>query len=64
MKNRFYRSSKDRRLAGVCSGLARHTDTDVVLWRLLFVMAFFTALPSLLTYIAITLLTKSIEYND
>lgn len=64
MKNKFFRSFKDKRIFGVCSGLARHTDTDVVLWRLLFFMAFFTAFPSVITYLVITLLTKSIEYND
>ena len=64
MNNKFYRSYRDRKISGVCSGLARHTNTDVTLWRLLFVVSFFTALPSLLTYIAITLLTETIEYND
>ena len=64
MQNKFFRSFKDKKISGVCSGLARHTDTDVVLWRLLFVIAFFTAFPSIITYIVITLLTKSIEYND
>lgn len=64
MKNKFYRSLKDKRIAGVCSGLAKYTNTDVVLWRILFIFLFFAPYPAILTYILITLLTETIEYHD
>ena len=61
---KFKRSKLNRKLSGICGGLGDYFDTDPLLWRLLFVVSFFTALPSLLTYIAITLLTETIEFND
>jgi phage shock protein C len=36
---RLYRVSSDKRIAGVCSGLARYFDVDVTLVRLLVVAA-------------------------
>ena len=61
MKNKFYRSYSDRKLAGVCSGLGRYTNTDPLLWRLGFILL---GPGMLLYYILITLLTETIEYND
>lgn len=39
---KLYRSVKDRKIAGVCGGIAEYTNTDPTIWRLLFV---FLALP-------------------
>jgi phage shock protein PspC (stress-responsive transcriptional regulator) len=50
---KFYRSTKNKKLTGVCGGLGYHTHTDPLLWRLLFVVV----PSSILFYIAITLLT-------
>jgi phage shock protein PspC (stress-responsive transcriptional regulator) len=61
MKNKFYRSYTDRKLAGVCSGLGRYTNTDPLLWRIGFILL---GPGMLLYYILITLLTETIEYND
>jgi len=61
MKNKFYRSYTDKKLAGVCSGLGRYTNTDPLLWRLGFILL---GPGMLLYYILITLLTETIEYND
>jgi phage shock protein PspC (stress-responsive transcriptional regulator) len=61
MKNKFYRSYSDRKLAGVCSGLGRYTNTDPLLWRIGFILL---GPGMLLYYILITLLTETIEYND
>jgi phage shock protein PspC (stress-responsive transcriptional regulator) len=61
---KYFRSSKDKKIFGVCSGLAHYTNTDVVLWRLIFMGLFFTPFPSFITYIVATIVTESIEYND
>jgi phage shock protein C len=61
MKNKFYRSYTDKKLAGVCSGLGRYTNTDPLLWRIGFILL---GPGMLLYYILITLLTETIEYND
>lgn len=61
MKNRFYRSSKDRKLRGVCSGLGRYTNTDPLLWRIGFIIL---GPGTLIPYLLLVLLTESIEYTD
>lgn len=61
MKNKFYRSYTDKKLAGVCSGLGRYTNTDPLLWRIGFILL---GPGMLLYYILIALLTETIEYND
>ena len=58
---RFYRNNKtDRRLAGICGGLGEYTDSDPVLWRLLFIILFFLpTMPIFFLYIFTTLITKT-----
>jgi phage shock protein C len=38
---RLYRLAYDKKLAGVCAGLAKYLDVDVTLIRIAFVAAFF-----------------------
>jgi len=60
MNNKFYRSSKDRKLSGICGGLGEYTDSDPTLWRLLFVLLFFIpSVPIFILYIITTLITKA-----
>lgn len=40
-KRRMYRSTDDRVIGGVCSGIAAYVDTDPVLFRILFAVSFF-----------------------
>ncbi|HBG16517.1 MAG TPA: PspC domain-containing protein, partial [Firmicutes bacterium] len=40
-RGRLYRSDQERMIAGVAGGLAEYFDIDVVLVRLLWVLAFF-----------------------
>lgn len=61
MKNKFYRSYSDRKLAGVCSGLGRYTKTDPLLWRIGFIVL---GIGTIIPYLLLTLLTEMIEYND
>ena len=56
----FRRSKTDRRLAGICGGLGNYTDSDPLLWRLLFIVLFFVPpVPIFILYIITTLITKS-----
>lgn len=50
---KFYRSSKNKYLSGVCGGLGYHTKVDPILWRV--AMIILGPIP----YIILTLLTKS-----
>ena len=61
MKNKFYRSYSDKKIAGVCSGLGRYTNTDPLLWRILFIIL---GPGMIISYLLLTLLTDSIEYTD
>lgn len=58
MKRKFYRIREGKRLFGLCNGLAEYTDTDVVLWRLLFILLFLLPFPSLIFYIIATIVTE------
>jgi phage shock protein PspC (stress-responsive transcriptional regulator) len=50
---RFYRSASDRRLGGVCSGMARYFDTDVSLVRIVTALLIFFSgiVPGLFLYL-------------
>ena len=48
---RLYRQLKDKMLGGVCSGLAEYLEVDAVLFRVLFVIAFFMGSMGLWLYI-------------
>ncbi len=54
---KLYKKSSDKKLCGVCSGLADYFNTDKSLVRLLFVLvAFMTAvLPCLVLYIVVAI---------
>jgi phage shock protein C len=53
---RLYRSKKERKLLGVCGGIANHVDTDPSIVRLLFVIAGFASFGFVaLVYIAMAI---------
>ena len=60
---KFYRSKLNIKLAGICGGLGEYFDTDPLLWRLLWVILFFTPIPIFLIYIITTLLTSAKTEN-
>ena len=41
MKKKLYRSSKDSKLAGVCSGMGDYFEIDPVIIRLVFLLGLF-----------------------
>lgn len=61
---RFFRSQTDKKIFGVCSGLARYTNTDVALWRIGFLVGIFTPLPVIIFYLVTTIASDGIEYLD
>jgi phage shock protein PspC (stress-responsive transcriptional regulator) len=61
---KFYRSQIDKKIFGVCSGLARYTNTDVALWRIGFLVGIFTPLPVIIFYLITTIASDGIEYLD
>jgi phage shock protein PspC (stress-responsive transcriptional regulator) len=48
---RLYRSRTDRKIGGVCAGLAKFLNIDVSLVRLLFILGAFLGGPGLLVYL-------------
>ena len=61
---KFYRSNSDKKIFGVCSGLAKYTNTDVALWRILFLVGIFIPIPVVIFYLVTTIATESIDYLD
>jgi phage shock protein C len=50
---RLYRSRTDRKLAGVCGGLAQYFNTDATLMRVLFVVLALLGGPGLVVYLVL-----------
>lgn len=49
---KLYRSTTDRKIAGICGGLADFTGIDSTIWRLIFiVLALPGGVPGVLPYI-------------
>lgn len=52
MSKRLYRSTTDRKIAGICGGLAEYFDIDPVIVRIIaFILLLPGGLPGLLPYI-------------
>jgi phage shock protein C len=45
------RSQYDRVFGGICGGIAAYTSTDSTIWRLLFIILFFSPFPIILFYL-------------
>jgi len=55
MEKRLYRSPTERRIAGICGGLAEYFNVEPVLVRVIFVVLFFLSGIGLLAYIILWL---------
>ena len=52
VKKRLYRSIKDRKIAGVCGGMAEYFDVDPTVVRLLWALSLILGIfPSIIAYI-------------
>lgn len=56
MSRKFYRSSTDKKLGGVCGGLAEYFDIDPLLVRIAFLVLLFGFGTGLLAYIILWIL--------
>ena len=55
---KFFRSSSDRYISGVCGGLGRYTSIDPIIWRM-----FFIFIPNAIwIYLIIALFTDEENY--
>ena len=50
MAKKLYRSKTDKKIAGVCGGLANHFDMDPTMMRIIWLIAFLCAGTGLLAY--------------
>ena len=50
------RSSKDKKIFGVCAGFAEYFDIDVTIMRIIFVILFFAGCIGLLAYLICALI--------
>jgi phage shock protein C len=56
---KFYRSSKNKVISGICGGLGYHTHTDPLIWRVVFGVSGILLFPiAIITYILLTVLTE------
>jgi len=55
---KFYRVHDESKIFGVCSGIGNYTNTDPLIWRLVFFFLIFTSVPIIIGYIITSFLTK------
>lgn len=55
MEKKLYRSRTDRKISGVCGGLAKYFDVDPVIVRVIAVVSIFVTGVSIIAYIVMAL---------
>ncbi len=60
---KLYRSNRDKKLAGVCAGIAEYFEIDPTMVRIATVVLAFTPFPVVLAYILFALIIP-IDPND
>lgn len=55
---KFNRVRDSKVFFGVCEGLGHHTNTDPLVWRMLFFFLIFSPVPIITGYLLTTILTK------
>ena len=63
-RRRLALSATDRKLAGVCSGLARYFDTDVTLVRLIFVVMIMLGGSGVIVYLLAWMVMPAASSTD
>jgi len=65
MNNRkLYKSNTDKKIAGVCGGIAEYLNIDSTIVRLIWVIGFFAIGTGLLAYIICALVMPDPPIND
>lgn len=64
-RRRFFRDKRNRKIAGVCAGIADYFGFDVTITRLIAIVAFFMAPPvTLLLYFGLVMLVPTAELQE
>jgi phage shock protein PspC (stress-responsive transcriptional regulator) len=65
MSKRLYRSTTDRKIAGVCGGLAEYFDIDPVIVRIIaFILLLPGGLPGFVPYVILWIVVPGKPKND
>ena len=66
MKKRLYRDTRNKKLLGVCAGLAKYFDIDPTIVRLVFVLLSLGVFSGILVYIVCALIMpeEPVDYID
>ncbi len=64
MTKKLYKSTTDKKLCGVCAGIAKYLNTDPTVIRLLWVLITFLGGAGVLAYIVCALLIPDEPYNN
>lgn len=64
MTKKLYKSLTDRKLCGVCAGIAKYLNMDPTVIRLLWVLITFLGGAGVLAYVACALLIPDEPYNS
>lgn len=65
MKKRLYKSSRNKKILGVCTGIAEYLNVDPVLIRLLWIIFAFVVGSGIIVYIiAAIIMPYDTEIND
>ncbi|MCQ2136304.1 MAG: PspC domain-containing protein [Bacteroidales bacterium] len=63
MEKRLYRSATDRKIGGVCAGLAKYFNIDPTIVRLLWIIALFCMGGGLLAYLIAWVIIPDEPFN-
>jgi phage shock protein PspC (stress-responsive transcriptional regulator) len=65
MAKKLYRSTTDRRIAGVCGGVAEYLDADSLVIRLIFIaLLLFGVAPIILVYLVMWLVVPEAPASE
>ena len=64
MARKLYRSRTDRKIWGVCGGLAKHFDTDPTIVRVIFVASLLCGTLGLWVYIIMAIIVPQESEGD
>lgn len=71
MNKKLYRSTADKKICGVCAGIAEYFDVDPTIVRVVYaLLSFFTAFAGIIVYVILALIipenpgTIETTYND
>ncbi|NLM13526.1 MAG: PspC domain-containing protein [Epulopiscium sp.] len=64
MQKKLYKSRTDRKISGVCGGLAQYFNMDSTLVRILWILFIFLGFSGVLAYVICALIIPDEPYED